>query len=112
MHKLYEEKVKNLIVSMREKAYRLQFASDIEIAEFLLSVAHGAVGDIKVTATDEDVVYRVSFTNNNGDEVSIVIVEGILLPSFKDSCKKQFASLYRAHPLDRVRLIRRWKTTL
>lgn len=88
MHKLYEEKVKNLIVSMREKAYRLQFASDIEIAEFLLSVAHGAVGDIKVTATDEDVVYRVSFTNNNGDEVSIVIVEGILLPSFKDSCKK------------------------
>lgn len=88
MHKLYEEKVKNLIVSMREKAYRLQFASDIEIAEFLLSVAHGAGGDIKVTATAEDVVYRVSFTNNNGDEVSIVIVEGILLPSFKDSCKK------------------------
>lgn len=88
MHKLYEERVKNLIVSMKKKAYHLQFASDMEIAEFLLSVAHGAGGDIKVTATAEDVVYRVSFTNNNGDEVSIVIVEGILLPSFKDSCKK------------------------
>ena len=88
MHKLYEERVKNLIISMRGKAYHMQFASDIEIAGFLLSAVHGAGGDIKVTATDEDVVYRVSFTNNNGNEVSIVIAEGTLLPSFKDSCKK------------------------
>lgn len=88
MHKLYEERVKKLIISIGGRVYHMQFASDIEIAEFLLFMMQGAGGDIKVTATEEDTVYRVSFTNNNGDEVSILIVEGILLPSFKDSCKK------------------------
>lgn len=82
MHKLYEERVKNLIVSMGGRVYHMQLANDREIAEFLLCVTQEAEGDIKVGRIGKDVVHTVSLTQEDGTKFSVVIVEGILLPGF------------------------------